>query len=132
MIQWSDNLSVNNKDIDDQHKKFLEIVNDLLHAMRKKQSKQIQSEIIDKLIGYAFYHFSKEERYFTQAEYPGAEQHKNEHEIFVDKIIKFKSDNKRGKITLSIDMINFMNDWWINHIKHSDAKYKPYIDKLNK
>ena len=127
MIKWNDSLSLGIQDIDDQHKKFLEIINDLLTAMHNKKSKEIQSEIIDKLIGYAFYHFSKEERYFSKSNYPYAEEHKKEHETFVDKIIQFKKDYEENKITLSIDMINFMNNWWINHINTSDRKFQPYV-----
>jgi len=126
-IQWSDNLALNIEDIDKQHMKFLEIVNELLSAMKNKKSKEIQSEIIDQLISYAFYHFSKEERYLKKSKYPGINQHKNEHEKFVDKIIKFKKDYDENRITLSIDMINFMNNWWINHIRVSDRKYLPYV-----
>lgn len=127
MVQWSDNLALNIDDIDQQHMKFLEIVNELLVAMRNKKSKEVQSEIIDQLISYAFYHFTKEERYLDESNYPEIKQHKLEHEKFVDKIIKFKKDYDDSKITLSIDMINFMNNWWVNHIKVSDRKYLPYV-----
>lgn len=129
MVKWSENLALNIKDIDQQHMKFLEIVNELLEAMKNKKSREIHSEIIDKLISYAFYHFSKEEGYLKKSNYPEIEQHKLEHEKFVDKIIKFKKDYDNNKITLSIDMINFMNNWWVNHIKVSDRKYLPYVQE---
>jgi len=130
MLKWSNTLSLDIDEIDQQHMKFLDIVNDLLAAMKEKKSHKIQSEIIDKLISYAFYHFSKEERYLSKSNYPGTEQHKLEHEAFVDKIIKFKNDYDNKKITLSIEMIQFMNNWWINHIKVSDKKYLPYVKNI--
>ena len=36
MVKWSDNLSLNIDDIDEQHKIFLDIVNELLEATKKK------------------------------------------------------------------------------------------------
>ena len=128
-IMWSDSLSLNIEELDKQHRKFLEIVNDLLDAMKENKAKTFQSEIIDQLISYAFYHFSKEERYLSKSSYPHIDQHKKEHEAFVDKIIKFKKDYDAHKITLTLEMINFMNNWWINHIKVSDRKYLPYLKK---
>ena len=131
MIKWTENYLLGIDDIDEQHMKYLEIVNELLSAMKEKKSQQIQSDIIDKLIAYAFYHFSKEERYLKKYNYPDLLKHQNEHESFVDKIIQFKKDHDNKKITLSIDLINFMNNWWINHIRVSDRKYQNYIsDKV--
>jgi hemerythrin len=132
MIEWSESLVLGIDDIDKQHMKFLDFVNELLLAMKNKKSKDIQSEIIDKLISYAFYHFSKEERYLKKYNYPDTRKHQKEHEYFVDKIIQFKKDYDNHKITLSIDMINFMNNWWISHIKVSDKKYENYIQEKDK
>ncbi|MCW8850185.1 MAG: bacteriohemerythrin [Melioribacteraceae bacterium] len=130
-IEWTEKLNLDIEDIDQQHMKFLEIVNDLLAAISEKRSKQVLSKIIDELISYAFYHFSKEERYFNKANYPDASQHEKEHEAFIDKVTKFQKDFNENKITLSIDMINFMSNWWINHIKISDRKYLPYVQKIS-
>ena len=127
MIEWSESLMLGIDDIDKQHMKFLDIINDLLLAIKEKKSKEKQGEIIDKLISYAFYHFSKEERYLKEYKYPDTRNHQKEHEAFVDKLIQFKKDYDNQKITLSIDMINFMNNWWINHIKISDKKYQKYL-----
>ncbi len=71
-IKWTESLNLDIEDIDKQHMKFLEIVNELLIAMEEKRSREVLSKIIDELISYAFYHFSKEERYFNKANYPDA------------------------------------------------------------
>jgi len=127
MIKWSESLMIGIDEIDRQHMIFLDIVNELLAAVQEKRSHEIQSQIIDKLMGYAFYHFTKEERYLNQSNYPGTETHKKEHEGFVDKLTKFKKDYDNQNITLTIEMINFMNNWWVNHIKISDKKYQPFL-----
>lgn len=127
MILWKDNLSVKIKEIDDQHKKFLELVNNLHAAVKEKKTREVEGKIIDSLIEYAFYHFTLEERYLDRSNYPYTEQHKKEHEEFVDKIIQLKKDHEKNKLSLTVDMINFLNNWWINHVKNSDKKYEPYL-----
>ena len=129
-IAWTESLNLDIEDIDIQHMKFLAIVNELLKAMEEKNAGEVQAKIIDELIAYAFYHFSKEERYFNKTDYPNAERHMKEHEGFVDKIIQFKEDFENKKITLTIEMINFMNNWWINHIRMSDRQYLPYVKAI--
>ncbi len=127
MISWTENLSVNIKEIDDQHKRFLELVNKLHTAVKAKKSREVEGEIIDSLIEYAFFHFTLEERYLDRSNYPHTEEHKKEHEEFVDKIIKLKKDHEKNKLSLTIEMINFMNNWWISHVRNSDKKYEPYL-----
>ena len=68
-----------------------------------------------------------EERYLDRSNYPHTEQHKKEHEEFVDKIIKLKKNHEKNKLSVTVEMINFMNNWWINHVWNSDKKYEPYL-----
>lgn len=126
MISWTENLSVGIKEIDNQHKKFLELVNKL-HTAVKEKSREVEGKIIDGLIEYAFYHFTLEERYLDRSNYPHTEQHKKEHEEFVDKIIMMKKNHEKNKLSVTVEMINFMNNWWINHVWNSDKKYEPYL-----
>jgi hemerythrin len=46
--------------------------------------------VVDELIDYTQYHFSTEEKYMLEYAYPGYEQHKAEHEEFIDKIQRSK------------------------------------------
>lgn len=132
MIKWYENLSVGVKEIDDQHMSFIKMVNELLSAMKEGKSKEIKGKILDKLIEYAFYHFTKEERLMEAAGYPDLEEHKKEHEAFVDKLIEFQKAYSENKNSLSSEMVNFMNKWWLTHIRVSDKKYEPYLTKKAK
>ena len=131
MIKWSNNLNIGVKEIDDQHLAFISLVNELLEAMKNGKSKEVKGKILDKLIEYAFYHFTKEERILAKYNYPEIEQHKKEHEAFVDKLMKFQSDLNANKLTLTFEMIKFMNNWWLNHIRISDKKYQPYLEEYH-
>ena len=45
-IEWTKNLDLEIKDIDEQHMKFLDIVNELLTAMNEKKTKTVLSKIM--------------------------------------------------------------------------------------
>ena len=128
-IKWDDSFSVNVVEIDDQHKKLVEMINDLHDAMRHGQSKLVLSKIISGLIGYAGTHFRTEEKYFDQFGYPDAVMHMKEHTAFTQKVAEFKSEYDAGKVGLSMDVMDFLSLWLRNHIKGVDKKYGPFFNE---
>ena len=73
-------------------------------------------------------HFETEERYFDQFGYPGADSHKKEHSDFAGKVSEFKGGFEKGKLGLSIEVMNFLSDWLQHHIKSVDKKYGPFFN----
>ncbi len=63
--------------------------------------------------------------------YPESEQHKVEHSKFIKKLNSLKSNFNKGKITISLEILNFLKDWLLNHIKISDKKYSVHILKMD-
>ena len=129
LIEWNENLSVNVDEIDAQHQQLVGLINDLNDAMREKRAKEALGGIIDSLTDYAVRHFSTEENYFEKFEYPETRVHKKEHNNFVEKVAIFKKGFDEGKVLLSIDVIDFLKDWLINHIQGSDKKYGPFLNE---
>ena len=58
-----------------------------------------------------------------KAGYKDIEEHKKQHVAFVEKITKTYDDYKNGKLIMSIDICNFLQDWLIHHIQGTDQKY---------
>ncbi|KJU82799.1 hemerythrin-like, metal-binding domain protein, partial [Candidatus Magnetobacterium bavaricum] len=60
-IVWNDNIGLGIREIDDQHKALIDIINNLFDAMSAKRANEILSGIFKELIDYTRYHFSAEE-----------------------------------------------------------------------
>ena len=132
-IEWKDEFSVGVEEIDKQHKGLVELINDLNSAMRKGQGHQIVGKIIEQLVSYTKYHFSTEEKYFKMFNYEFTEEHIKEHQEFVDKINKFKQEYAEGKLTLTLEVLEFLNGWIKHHILINDKKYSDlFVSKLSK
>lgn len=67
-------------------------------------------------------HFATEEKYFDKFKYANAKEHKEEHIRFRKHIDKM-SQAKEGHLELSFELIDFLEDWLINHVKDMDQKY---------
>lgn len=123
LIDWSDSLSVKNVELDEQHKKIISIINNLHYALLKRRGNEILDDILEELVDYTKVHFSAEERLFETLEYPGAEAHIAQHREFVNKISSFKWDLEKGRVTLSIDVMEYLVSWFLGHIQRVDQEY---------
>ncbi len=129
LIQWNEEMSVNNEEIDAQHKKLIFILNNLQIAVAERQNREVLSKIIEALVDYTQYHFSTEEKYFHLLEPKLAEKHKKEHDNFVEKIKDFQEGYQNKRMLLSLDILEFLRDWLINHILGTDKKCAPLFGK---
>ena len=127
LFQWDNSYSVKVASADEQHKKIIAIINRLNDAMREGKGKDVLGPIVDELLRYSVTHFSMEEKLFAQHGYPDTEAHKKQHAFFIQKATEFKQDLASGKIGLTIQVMNFLSDWWKNHIKVTDMKYSGFF-----
>lgn len=129
LIRWNDSFSVNVSKIDQEHKKLVEMVNELTDAMKEGQGKEVLGEILNGLIAYTASHFQTEENYFRQVKYPYADEHKEEHVAFVQKVSEFKQEFDAGRATVSVNVLQFLSKWLQTHIKGADQKYSSYLNE---
>ncbi|OCC14532.1 Methyl-accepting chemotaxis protein [Dissulfuribacter thermophilus] len=126
-IEWGPKFSVDIKEIDDQHKKLVSMVNTLHRAFKEGTDHEVIASILSGLIDYTVYHFGTEEKYFDEFGYPEAELHKKVHNDLTRKVLAFKEKFDEGKATVSIELLKFLKDWLTNHICITDKKYVPYL-----
>lgn len=126
-ILWDNSYSVGNKLIDSQHQKFISIINELYESFVDQTVSFNNEKIINELVDYSTYHFKTEEDLFEKHNYPDKEFHKIKHSEFTLKISEFKSEFLNGKINLTFQLMNYLRNWLINHIKSEDQEYAVYI-----
>jgi hemerythrin len=81
------------------------------------------------MIEYEAIHFTTEEKYFDQFDYPDKEKHKEEHQHFVGKIREIKEGFDQDRVMISIEVMDFLKNWLVNHIQGSDKQYGPYFNR---
>jgi hemerythrin len=129
LITWDNSLSVNVAEIDGQHQKLVDMLNDLHAAMKKGEGLRIVDGIVNGLIGYSITHFATEEKYFKQYNYPGTNAHAREHQDFIAQVSEFKRATASGGQGLSIEVMLFLKDWLLKHIKGSDKDYSDFFNQ---
>lgn len=122
-MRWKKEYSVKVKEIDIQHKKIFVLINDLNKAIINKNFSETLRKIIDGLVDYSIYHFETEEKYFKKFNFEYSDEHKKEHESFKKKITEIIKKIDNNEMEISFELVDFLEDWIINHVTGSDQKY---------
>lgn len=128
LITWNDSYSVQVKQFDEQHKKLIDMVNELHESMKVGKGKETLEKILKGLVQYTEMHFSSEERMMKQLNYPEYEKHKKEHNQLVLQVMDIQKKYHDGTAVLTQAVMNFLKDWLRNHIQGEDKGYGPFFN----
>lgn len=127
LIQWNATLSVGVQSLDKEHQQLVELVNRMHEAMQTGQGKNVVGEILEKLIHYTQTHFKHEEELMTKTAYPQASVHTLHHTQLTKKVVEFREQFLSGKVTLSMEVMNFLKSWLQDHILKMDKGYTQHF-----
>jgi hemerythrin len=129
LMTWTEKLSVGVEVLDDDHKKLVGMVNELHDKMKAGHGKEALGKVLDELVNYTKFHFEREERFFAKTGYPAAFAHKQQHDDLTKQVLDVQTKYKGGAVaTLSLDVMDFLRNWLVNHIQGSDQKYGPHLN----
>ena len=123
LSHWHPNYSVFVKELDDQHKHIIDMLNELYDAYLQNSHKEKVDSIIEQMFEYANVHFATEEKYFKDFGYEDAANHILQHESFFEEVKKMRTEYNQNKTMLSLKVINYLQEWLIHHILNEDKKY---------
>lgn len=120
---WNEKYSTGIQGVDDDHRKLVEMIDELYTAMSMGEAKSKVQSIVSGLIDYSNFHFKREEDLMLKAGYNELEQHKALHKSFIDKVKIYQEKIDSGVLNISVDVIAFLRDWLISHIQYVDMKF---------
>lgn len=121
--RWQDSYSVGVVELDSHHKQILELVRKMTSEDWLTDNSDELGDALDELAGYVTVHFGAEEAYMEQFNYENYEEHLEQHVEYIRKITKLTADWMDGADTVQDDLVNFLRQWWLNHILAEDKKY---------
>lgn len=120
---WNPSYSVGVRELDDQHKELIRMINEMHYAMNNDKGQEAISSIVNQMFDYMNVHFTTEEGYMKQYGFLGLLAHQKEHEVFRAKARDLKQRVSEGEFVLSFEIVQFLSDWLQNHIMVNDMKY---------
>lgn len=128
IIAWTEDLSVGIDNLDDHHKRLIDLVNQLGLAVQAGDARQVTGEVLGELIRYVFYHFGEEERLMEAGGYDDLRAHRQSHRIMADHVRKLEQAYDRDPAGVAAgELQEFLADWLVHHIRSEDFRYKPVL-----
>ncbi len=128
LIVWSKSYSVGVSQMDREHQRLIDIINNLYAAMRSGRSRDAIGTILDELIDYTKTHFAHEEKLMQESNYEGFDEQKRCHVSLVSQVVEIQQKYHAGT-ALGQEVMTFLKGWLINHIQGLDKKYGPVMNK---
>ncbi|MDD4911544.1 MAG: bacteriohemerythrin [Sideroxydans sp.] len=126
-LHWSDDLNTGISVIDSQHRRIVDLINQLNTSNDSGDHEKINA-VLAELIDYTLSHFAFEEELQLKAEYPFFKAHKRVHEVFAKRIAQFQIRANNGE-NVATEVLSLLRIWLVNHIKGDDRDYVDIVKK---
>lgn len=128
LVGWNQEYSLDMPELDAQHKTLFDLINKLWLGIVENASLPVQIRLIEQLEHYTITHFSEEEVFLRSIDYPDFNKHQRAHAGFVQRIARERIALSQGG-QISLDLLHFLNDWLVEHIRVKDRAYADYSSK---
>jgi hemerythrin-like metal-binding protein len=129
-IVWGDILSVAVNEIDEDHRKLVNIFNILNHSVAEGDNSDYLAAVLEELINCTVWHFSHEERLMLKYGYEEIEVHKAEHQELIDSAKKLQQEILQADKPVSNEDIEFLERWLVEHILTTDMRLGSYLSQV--
>lgn len=130
-IKWKKSYETNNPIIDQQHKRLVEIINELYDAIKDRGDINHAYITYNELLKYTKIHFLREESLLTNANYKDLEKHKELHKKLTAQVHKLNDEFASNRKDVCVETILFLKTWLTDHIIAEDLKYVPHIKNID-
>lgn len=120
LLRWKDEYLTQVEEIDNQHRRLFDLVNDIYDLMRLGRGQSSVLEAMNELFEFSRFHFGTEEKLMSDTKYSGSEPHFAEHVRLLDQINNLRIEVRDGRIVLSMNEMYFLKDWLLVHFQGPD------------
>ena len=121
-IVWDESLSVDGGEIDEDHRRLVDLFNILAHAVAEGNAADYIEALLEELISCTIWHFRHEERLMVLYKYEGIQQHKDEHRDLIESVRELQQKFHKENRLLTSGDIEYLEEWLTAHIIGQDMK----------
>ena len=126
-LVWDHVLSVGVDEVDDDHRKLVDLFNMLNHSVTEGDVPDYLEAVLEELINYTVWHFSHEERLMLKHGYEGLAEHKEEHQELIKSAKELQQKILQAGNLVANEDIEFLERWLTEHILTTDMRMGSYL-----
>lgn len=124
---WDSTLSVGVEEIDEDHRRLVELFNILNHSVLEGDATNYIEAVLEELVSCTLWHFRHEERLMLKYDYDGFKEHKSEHQELIESAKALQQKFSRGGEKISSKDIEYLEHWLTGHILGTDMDLGSYL-----
>ena len=132
-IEWSDDLATGVDHIDEQHRRLITHINELLQACIEHRAAATVQKTFDFLAEYVIEHFDSEECLMADNGYPGLEIHRDVHARWRAGLETLRAELGAGRVSpaVVVRLNREVCDWFVNHVRTADRDFVRFLRDRN-
>ncbi|MES9868083.1 MAG: bacteriohemerythrin [Sedimenticola sp.] len=129
-LVWDNTLSVGIDEIDEDHRRLVELFNILKHSIASGDTASYIEAVLEELISCTVWHFKHEERLMLKHGYEDFQEHKSEHQELIESAKELQQEFLKKAAELSGEEIQFLEHWLTGHIYGADMALGNYLNDM--
>ncbi len=124
-LRWQNEYKINIPTIDAQHKQLFNTYTDLNQALKAGLKPSVIEDTLNRLQLYVTRHFTMEEKYMEEVEYPRMAEQVAAHEYFSSRFNEILQEFKSSGLTPAIvkTIQNELGNWLQDHVAELDMDF---------
>jgi hemerythrin-like metal-binding protein len=127
-LTWKESYSVGIAALDEDHKRLLNLINQLQTAAHYHTSDDYEQEAFDALVDYTRTHFQREEALMEQYGFPGLDAHRRQHQAMIAEVGKLVAAYQEDRDATIEGAIRYLQQWLLKHINGTDREYSEFLN----
>ncbi len=129
-LSCSNTLSVEVQEIDDDHRKLIDLFNMLSHSVEEGDEPKYIEAVLEELISCTAWHFRHEERLMVKYGYKDYDEHLSEHQKLIESARELQQKLKQEGHQISNQNIEFLENWLTEHILVDDMRLGSFLAQV--
>jgi len=130
LIVWDPSYNLGVPIVDEQHHGIVSTINSLCFAIQNRHGNEMLRPVISMVSEYTRIHFEIEESFLKKCGYPDLEKHRILHKELTQALSEKGKDSLWNKDPQKF--LEFLKQWWINHICKEDRVFTQYLNNRQK
>ncbi len=126
-FEWGDDMIIDHGPIDQDHRKLVDLVNELHTATSAGLGQTVVNKIMSELIFYTRDHLTREEQQMALVDFPDLEAHQHSHARFMASMHALVQKQASGSLTVASQLSSLLRDWLSIHIRRSDNALRLHL-----
>ena len=126
---WSHECIVGVQAMDDQHGILMDTLNELRFMLVRGANRRDICLQLERLIEFTQMHFQSEEQLLQQQRFPGANEHRREHQALLARLYRALEQLNREETVHYSTLLEFLPAWYLDHVEQLDQPYGKWLNE---